>query len=140
MQADIKEVIHVKLEGPLAMLLTRVDLTKYTKFLTAKNGKEVMYVHLAKALYSTLQATYLFWKDLTGYLIKQGFELNPYNNCVANKQINSMQCTILWHIDNMKISHSKDMVLDEVITNLNKKYRKVALLTVTQGPSMNTWA
>ena len=133
MQADINKVIQVKLEGPLATLFMRVDPTKYTKFLTTENGKEVMYAQLVKALYGTLQAAYLFWKDLTGYLIEQGFKLNMYDNCVANKQINGMQCTILWHVDDMKISHAKDAVLDEVITDLNEKYRKIAPLTVTQG-------
>ena len=63
-QADIDEVIHVKLKGSLATLFTRVDPEKYTKFLMVKNGKEVMYVWLAKALYSTLQVALLFWKDL----------------------------------------------------------------------------
>ena len=42
MQADIDEVIHIKLEGPLVMLLTRVDPEKYTKYVTVENGKEVM--------------------------------------------------------------------------------------------------
>ena len=44
MQADIDEVIHVKLEGPLATLLTKVDPEKYTKYIMIENGKEVMYV------------------------------------------------------------------------------------------------
>ena len=44
MQANIDKVIHVKLEGPLATLLTRVDPEKYTKYLAVKNRKEVMYV------------------------------------------------------------------------------------------------
>ena len=111
MQANINEIIHVKLEGPLAMLLTRVDPEKYTKYVTVENGKEVMYVRLAKALYGTMQAALLFWKDLTGYLIEQGFKLNPYNECVANKQIEGHQCTILWHIDDLKLSHVSDRVL-----------------------------
>ena len=133
MQADIIEIIHVKLEGPLAMFLTRVDSMKYSKFITTKNGKEVIYVWLAKALYGMLQAAYLFWKDLSGYLIKQGFELNPYDNCMANKQIDGLQCTVLWHVDDMKISHMKDAVLDDMITDLNEWYGKITPLTVTQG-------
>ena len=73
----------------------------------------------------------LFWKDLSGYLIQQGFELNPYDNCIANKQINGSQCTILWHVDNLKIFHMSNVVLDEVIADLNDRYRKLAPLTVT---------
>ena len=67
------------------------------------------------------QAALLFWKDLTVYLIQQGLELNPYDNCVPNKQIDGSQCTVLRHVDNnMKISHMSDSVLDEVIADLNK--------------------
>ena len=44
MQADINDIIHIKLEGLLATLLTKVDPEKYTKYITIKNGKEVMYV------------------------------------------------------------------------------------------------
>ena len=67
-----------------------------------------------------MQAVLLFLKDLTSYLIEQGFELNPYDECVANKQIKGYQCTILWHIKDLKISHVSDKVLDKVIASLNE--------------------
>jgi Reverse transcriptase (RNA-dependent DNA polymerase)/Zinc knuckle len=133
MQADIDEVIHVRLEGPLAMLLTKVDPDLYTKFLSKEGGKDVMYVRLAKALYGTLQAAMLFWKDLSGYLVSDGFELNPYDNCVANKMINGKQCTVLWHVDDLKMSHVQDDVLETLVDQLNDRYGKIAPLTVTRG-------
>ena len=122
MQANINKVIHVKLKWLLATLLTRMDPCKYTKFITKENGKKVMYRWLVKALvYGTLQAALLFWKDLSGYLIQQGFKLNLYDSCMANKpEINGSQCTILWCIDDLKISHVSDMVLDEFIADLNE--------------------
>ena len=86
-----------------------------------------------KALYGTMQVASLFWKDLTGYLVEQGFEVNPYDECVANKQIDRSQCTVLWHMDDMKISHISDKVLDEVIAGLNERYGKITPLTVTRG-------
>ena len=98
---------------------------------------EVMYVQLTKALYSMMQAALLFWKNLTGYLTELGFALNPYDECMANKQINGSQCMVLWHVDDMKISHVSDEVLDEVIAGLNKWYGKIAPLTVTCGKVHN---
>ena len=80
-----------------------------------------------------MQAALLFWKDLMGYLIEQGFELNPYDECVANKQIKGHQCTILWHVDDLKLSHVSDRVLDKVIAGLNECYGKITPLTVTRG-------
>lgn len=48
MQADMDEVLYMKLEGPLAKLLTKVDPKKYEKFVEYEKGKPVMYVRLKK--------------------------------------------------------------------------------------------
>ena len=34
-----------------------------------------------------------------------GFEVNPYDPCVANKDINGSQMTVTWHVDDLKVSH-----------------------------------
>jgi hypothetical protein len=120
MQADINKVLHVHLKGPLAQLLTKVDPEVCTKFLSKERRKDVLYVRLTKALYGTLQAALLFWKDLTGYLQELGFILNPYNNCITKKTIDGTQFTILWHMDNLKISHVKQAVLEDLVTVLNE--------------------
>jgi hypothetical protein len=102
--------------------------------LTKEGGRDVMYIQLAKALYGMLQAALLFWEDLSGYLISEGFELsNPYDNCITNKQIKGSQCTVLWHIDDLKMSHASQEVLEDLIERLNDWYGKVAPLTVTGG-------
>ena len=133
MQADMDEVIHVRLAGPLATLLARVDPESYEKYIAYEKGKPVIYIKLKKALYGTLQAALLFWKDLTGALKEWGFELNPYDECVANKDIDGSQCTILWHVDDLKISHLNPDVVSDIINKLNARYGKEAPLTVTRG-------
>ena len=62
-----------------------------------------------------------------------GFIPNPYDLCVMNKMINRKQCTILWHVDNLKISHVDPQVVTEVLDMINKKYGKEAPITTTQG-------
>ena len=104
MQADMDDLVFVRLAGDLARLLLRVD-SKYEKFVCHEKGKMVIYCELSKALYGTLQASLLFWKDLTGMLKEWKFVLNPHDQCVANAQINGEQCTILWHVEDLKISH-----------------------------------
>ena len=69
MQVDIDEVVHT---GPLAELLVQVDEKLYSKYLCTEKGKSVMYVQLQKALYGTLSAALLFWKDLSGRLLAWG--------------------------------------------------------------------
>jgi len=135
MQADIDEFILVKFEDDLARLLKRVDPLLYTKYTTVENGKEVLYVQLQKALYGTLQAALLFWKELTRYLTEvMGFTINPYDDCVANKIIDGKQCTIIWHVDDLKISHVSAKVLEDVIAQLNERFGREVPLTVTHGP------
>lgn len=133
MQVDVDEVVHVRLVGPLAELLTKVDPKLYTQYLATESGKSVMYVQLQKALYGTISAAMLFWKDLSGFLMDEGFVANPYDSCVMNKEIGGKQCTVLWHVDDLKISHVVSSVIDGVLDSLNQKYGKESPLTVTRG-------
>jgi hypothetical protein len=84
-------------------------------------------------LYGTLKAVLLFWKKLSKSLKVHGFEINPYNWCVANKNIDGSQCTIVWHVDDLKISHKKSSVVDSIIRSLKEEYGKVGELTVRRG-------
>jgi hypothetical protein len=59
--------------------------------------------------------------------------LNPYDMCVANKTINGRQCTILWHVDDIKVSHVDPQVVNDVLELLNKEYGEIAELVVTKG-------
>ena len=95
MQVDIDEVVHVRLDGALVELLTKVDPKLYTKFVCTERGKPVIYVVLEKAVYGTLSASLLFWEDLKGHLQEEGYEANPYDSCVVNKQVHGKQSTVL---------------------------------------------
>jgi hypothetical protein len=107
----------------------RIDPGLYRKHVQLKNGKQVLYVELKKALYGTLKAALLFWRRLSSQLMEWGFTPNPYDPCVMNKDINGLQCTILWHVDNLKISH----VVTEVIDLLDQEFGKEAPFTKTRG-------
>jgi hypothetical protein len=50
--------------------------------------------------------------------------------CVANKMINGHQCTICWHVDDLKISHVSQEVLEDIIRQLEAKY---GAMTITRG-------
>ena len=126
MQTDIDELVHLKLEGEIAELLVKVD-PSYGKFMTKEQGKSVIYTELSKALYGTLQAALLFWKDMSKFLVKElGFVVNPYDWCIVNKTINRKQCTIGWHVDDT------DMV-EGIIQALDDRFGKEAPLVVHRG-------
>jgi hypothetical protein len=134
MHPDMDEVVHMRIDGPMAKVLVNIDPEQYEPYLTEEHGKPVIYVKLVKALYGTLQAALLFWKDLSGFLIDHGFVLNPYDECVANKMINGKQCTIVWHMDDLKISHVDEQVIREMVDLLQAKYGSDdAPVTVTYG-------
>jgi hypothetical protein len=91
-------------------------------------GKPVLYVNLKKALYETMRDPLLFWKLLTSKLVAMGFVINPYDWCVANKTIKNKQCTVLWHVDNLKILHIDPNVVTEIIEQLQVDFGKEAPL------------
>jgi hypothetical protein len=60
--------------------------------------------------------------------------ISTTNVSQSNKMINGKQCsTIIWHVDDLKMSHVSAAVLDEIIERLDEKYGKEAPLTVNRG-------
>ena len=71
----------------LAEMMVRIDPSLYRKYSTySVKGIPMLYVRLNKALYGMLQAALLFYKRLRRWLEDAGFEVNPYDPCVANKE------------------------------------------------------
>ena len=58
----------------------------------------------------------------TNTLKDDGFELNPYDACVANKIVNGKQCTIVWYVDDNKISHVEEAVVTKVVKMIEKRF------------------
>ena len=98
-----------------------------------EKGKQVIYVRLLKSLYRTLKAALLFWENLRDTLQEWGFKINPYDWCVANNMINGKQCTIGWHVDDLKISHVDSKIVDDILNMLDESYGKEATVVTTRG-------
>jgi hypothetical protein len=80
-----------------------------------KKGKKQLLVQCLPALYGTMVASLLYYKKFVKRLKFKGFELNPYDPCVANKQVDGEQLTMCFHVDNCKISHHTPKVVDKTI-------------------------
>ena len=80
----------------------------------------MLYVRLSKALYGLLQSVLLFYRKLRSELEGFGFEVNPYDPCVANKMINGSQITVTWHVDDLKISHKDSREVTKCIEHFGK--------------------
>ena len=71
-------------DGALVDILIRSN-PKYKDFVhTTKNGHNIIYLQLRKALYGTLTPARLFWENITDKLTTFGFRANRYDNCVMN--------------------------------------------------------
>jgi len=47
----------------------------------------------------------------------------------TNKNIEGKQCTIIWGVDNLKISHASKNVVENILKKLNDKFGKESPLT-----------
>jgi len=68
---------------------------------------------------------------LSDTIISWGFTLNRYDQYMANKTLNGRQCTIIWHVDDLKIPHVEKDLVEGIISNLNNKFGKESHLTTT---------
>ncbi len=55
-------------------------------------------------------------------LQSMGFEINPYDPCIANKMVNGSQMTIRWHVDDLMISHLKQEEIMQVVQQIKDIY------------------
>jgi hypothetical protein len=87
-----------------------------------KNGRKYLYAKLTKAVYGTLLGAILFYEKLSKQLEDWGYVPNCYDRCTFNKMVDGNQVTIQFHVDDLKISHMKQSVIDDVLDDLNKKF------------------
>ncbi len=64
---------------------------------------------------------------------KIGFEFNPYDPCVANRQVQGKQHTVRFHVDDLMSSHVNKKVNDEFLEWLNKMYGEHGKVKATRG-------
>ena len=129
LHAKLDDFTLLKVEGQSVDIMCDVN-EMYEKYVTIEHGKRVLYLQLLKALYGCVKSALLWYELFMGTLKEMGFELNPYDMCVANKMFDGKQCTIAWFVDDNKISHVDHKVVTEVILKIEKRFGK---MTVTRG-------
>ena len=133
LQTDAKPGTYMKITGPMVDILCQINPKLYEKYVTNEKGKRVLYTEASKAIYGMVDSAFLFWLYLSSHLAEQGFVMNPYDVCCMNKEINGKQCTIVWHVDDLKISHMDYDVVTSVIEVIEKEFGKHKPLTVQRG-------
>jgi hypothetical protein len=121
---DDDDKVVMRLRGKLAKLMVKVALEIYTKYVIINTkGDTVLYIWLLNALYGIMKAALLFYQCFVTDLKSIGFEINPYNPCVANKMVDHKQPTMVWHVDNLKVSYRKASVVTRMANWFKQTYQ-----------------
>jgi hypothetical protein len=116
LSADMDKEVIMTIRGRLAELMVKAAPNIYRKYITLDaNNQPILYVKLQKALYGCLRSALLFYEKLVRDPTSQGFEINQYYPCVANKLVNGEQFTLTWHVDDIKMSHKDSNEVTKVI-------------------------
>jgi hypothetical protein len=92
---DEKDMAIIKLRGVLVDILVELAPDVYKNYATKdKKGVSQLIVQCQNALYGTMIASLLYYRKFTKTLTDDGYEINPYDPCVANKIIDGKQMTI----------------------------------------------
>jgi hypothetical protein len=130
---DAGKECYLKFEGVMVDMICEIK-PEYTKLIkTTKNGKRWLFGKVTKAIYGTLLGARLFYDKLRAFLESIGFTVNDYDECTFNSMINGKQCTIQFHVDDLKMSHVKQSVLDDVIDKLNDEFGVTKKLAASYG-------
>ena len=129
LNALMKELVHMKLTGEVVDIMGDLD-PSYQEYVGIENRRKTLYVRLVKALYGCIQSALRWYELFSSTLVNQGFVLNPYDACVANKIVNDKQLTVAWYVDDLKISHEDSEIVSSTISFLESKFGK---MTVSRG-------
>jgi hypothetical protein len=138
LHADLKDFTLLRAEGESVYGMCAVS-EEYKKYIVREHGKKVLCLNLLKALHGCVKSALLWYELFSGTFQEMGFQLNPYDTCVANKVISGEQCTACWCVEDNKISHLDPDVVTDIMHRIKDSFGKMAS---TRGkehvfPSMN---
>ena len=107
---------------------------EYNQHVRLKDGRKILYLRIIKAIYGMIQSALLCYKPYMNVLKDVGSQLNLYDMCVDNKDINGKQCSIAWCVYGNKVSHVEQNVIYDVISKVEERFPGS---TVTKG-NVNT--
>ena len=121
--------VLMKLVGEFVDIMCKVN-PEHEKNVVYERGQKVLYMQILQAIYGCIESTLRWYELYSETLEKEGFVINPYDRCVANKVINGKQFTVVWYVDDNKVLHENPQVVTDVIELMKKHFGD---LTVTRG-------
>jgi len=127
LNAYMKDEVLMRLDKTIAAILIERD-PSYAQFLDPKSGEII--VKLNKALYGCVESAKLWYDTLAAKFISMGYEVNPFDRCVFQKEIDQGTITVCVYVDDIFATSESDSLLEDLILELEREYKK---LTVNRG-------
>ena len=124
-KGDNKRVL-LRLVGNFVDLMCKVN-PEHEKNVIYENGKKVLYLEILQAIYGCIELALRWYELYLTTLCKEGFVINLYDKCIANKMINGKQCTVVWYVDDNEISHEDPAVVTQIIELMGKHFGELAI-------------
>jgi hypothetical protein len=96
--------IIMKIRGSLVDILLEICPGIYDDYVIMEGKHKILYVRMLVALYGMIISSILWYKKFQKDIESIGFEVNPYDICVANRTVKGKQHTVTWHVDDVKLS------------------------------------
>ena len=133
-----KERVLMKLEEQFVDIMYEVN-PEQKKNVIYEKGEKVLCMEIMMVIYRAIEYA-LRWYDLYSQTLeKEGFIINSYDKCVANKIIDDKQCTVVWYVDNNKISYTDENVVTNVIELMKGYFGDLTVMRVKQQTFL-VWA
>ena len=125
---------YIMFEGFMVDMICEIDPLYYDKIILSKDcKKKFLYSRLIKAVYGTLLGAIIFYNKVSKYLTNHGFVQNEYNMCTFNKMVNSEQIMVQFHVDDLKVSHKEQSILEGFLGNIRSEFGQEDKMTEKIG-------
>ena len=117
--------ININTEGGIMNLLVKIDPSYFKDFIYIYiYPQKIVYAESKTSIYSTLEASLLFWTKLSKSLEEMGYNINEYDWCIMNKMVKGKQCNIIWYMDYLRIFHVDCDILSTLIYDIDTEHGK----------------
>ena len=104
-------------------MICEIDPSYHDKTIWSKNRKKkLLYSQLIKAIGRTLLGAIIFYNKLSKHQTDHGFVQNKFDMRTFNKIVNGEQVTVQFHVDDLKVSHKDQSLLDDFLDDCRSEF------------------
>ena len=126
LNAEMPNNVYVKLTSLVSKILAK-NHPEFARFIDDRNQ---ILVQLKKAQYGCIESAKLWYKKISSVMIKAGFSINPYDQCVFQKtNADGSKIYVALYVDDLFIVASNKELIKELNATLEKEFGKLSHTT-----------